>query len=540
MTSGGSGKRFEIQLGHLCNNRCVFCSSGQLSELRLARAIRLEPILEAIDAGRRGGATHITFLGGEPTIHKGFLEALGHAVAVGFEDIVIFTNGVMLPVPGFIDRVLALGRHFEWRISIQGANEAAHVAVTKRPDSFRRIVQGLETLRAQGQRVTANLCVNEESYRSLPDFPGLVQRYGIAQLHVDVIRPPSTGERTSAYLAEIMPRYGLMAPYMRRMLEGFDAWNPAFDVTIGNVPHCVLPEWASRIEHGGVETTTTSSDGQGLETPVDKYAWHGTLRRHVPGCDGCVFKPRCAGVFHEYLDLYGDEEFQAVTLSRLQALDPTGRNLVSMATHAFPTLFALALRTDIAQGWQGAGVVATHREGVAAARFRADGGHVEFRFSREREARRPVHVQGGVALELLSDSGVAASAVAALSNALVDAGALRDGSFGESFEQAVLQRVELDVRSAQLLETMLERATEPHPTWRVLTRSGGKGTSQGSIDFLAPDGVGRLRLELAVAPRDGRPNVSVRSQTGPGTHRAQALEQTKRLAALMRGRPDPR
>jgi hypothetical protein len=28
VTSTGHGHRFEIQLGHLCNNRCVFCSSG--------------------------------------------------------------------------------------------------------------------------------------------------------------------------------------------------------------------------------------------------------------------------------------------------------------------------------------------------------------------------------------------------------------------------------------------------------------------------------------------------------------------------------
>ena len=68
----------------------------------------------------------------------------------------IFTNGVMFPHPGFIERVVALGSRVEWRVSIQGGNEDAHVAVTGRPDSFRRIEQGLRTLAALGQRVTAN------------------------------------------------------------------------------------------------------------------------------------------------------------------------------------------------------------------------------------------------------------------------------------------------------------------------------------------------------------------------------------------------
>ena len=80
VTSSGSGHRFEIQLGHLCNNRCVFCSSGQLTAMKIARPVPLEPIVEALEEARAAGATHLTFLGGEPTIHKRFLEALAKAV----------------------------------------------------------------------------------------------------------------------------------------------------------------------------------------------------------------------------------------------------------------------------------------------------------------------------------------------------------------------------------------------------------------------------------------------------------------------------
>ena len=47
-------------------------------------------------------------------------------MAQGFDEIVIFTNGVMFPVEGFIERVVAMGR-FEWRVSVQGGDEAAHV-----------------------------------------------------------------------------------------------------------------------------------------------------------------------------------------------------------------------------------------------------------------------------------------------------------------------------------------------------------------------------------------------------------------------------
>ena len=33
---GEEHHQIELQLGHVCNNRCVFCVSGQLTEQRLA------------------------------------------------------------------------------------------------------------------------------------------------------------------------------------------------------------------------------------------------------------------------------------------------------------------------------------------------------------------------------------------------------------------------------------------------------------------------------------------------------------------------
>ncbi|MBP6829886.1 MAG: radical SAM protein [Deltaproteobacteria bacterium] len=319
VTATGSGHQFELQLGHLCNNRCVFCSSGQLSEWKVARPIALAPIIEALDKARASGARRITFLGGEPTLHKGFHEAVAHAVALGFEEVIIFTNGVMFPHPGFIERVVALGPRVEWRVSIQGGNEAAHVAVTKRADSFQRIEVGLRALAALQQRVTANLCVNEKSYRSLPDYPALVAEHGLQQLHVDIVRPSSTGERDDAYLRELMPRYTDMAPYFRAMLEAFEVEQPGFDVNVGNLPYCVVPEWADRVHHGGEETVTQACDTEGLEAAVDKYEWHYSMRRHPAGCEGCVFREKCSGVYGEYLALHGEEEFRAVTEGELRA-----------------------------------------------------------------------------------------------------------------------------------------------------------------------------------------------------------------------------
>lgn len=537
VTSHGDGAQFEIQLGHLCNNRCVFCSSGQLSEMKIARPIRLDPIIEAIDAARARGARRITFLGGEPTIHKGFLDALRHTVEVGFEEVVIFTNGVMLPVPGFIEKVLAIGRHFEWRISIQGGNEAAHVAVTKRKDSFRRIVQGLEKLQAQGQDVTANLCVNEESYRSLPDYVELVRRYGLRQLHVDVVRPPSTGDRSLEYLGEIMPRYSTMAPYFHRMLEGFEAWRPDFDVNVGNLPFCVLPAWGHRIHHGGMETITASCDDTSLEAPVDKYEWHASLRRHVPACEGCVFKPQCKGVFHEYLALYGDEEFQAVPRDALVRLDPQRRNFVLLARPSLERVLAMASLQQIGLGgWQGAGLSEETIRRVVEARFRLamdPARVVTLRFEPPDPSIPADAFTPDWRLSVLADPLVTAEDLAALLEQVAQVLPVELDVPALLAKQA---EASLLVRSRSMLGAMLRRvrAQGGVDSWRLVDAWGGADTGTGGFEIRDAAG-GQIVLELDAAPREGRANVAVRSRIGGGTDAERARRAVSHLAAVMRG-----
>ena len=411
VTTQRSGHKFEIQLGHLCNNRCNFCSSGQLTALKAARTVPVEPIFEALEEARAAGASHVTFLGGEPTIHKRFLDAVAKARDLGFEHIVIFTNGVMFPHPGFIDRVTALG-NFEWRISIQGATEEAHVATTGRPDSFRRILHGLRELQRRGQLVTSNMCVNERSYRSLPEYPELLGSYGVRQLHVDIIRPESIGERSEEYLREIMPRYSDMAPFYAAMLEGFERHDPSFDINVGNLPYCILPAWGSYIHHGGEPTVTKSSDATGLEDNKNKYEWHESMRTHLPGCAECVFRPSCTGIFRAYLEMYGGDEFQPVSHAALQTMDSARRNLVRLIDPLLSPL-RLALRAgSLPHSWRLLVEESEHRRQAVELQFtHQTGGRANLRWVRPERGREPVLTTTDYDLEAEADPNIPSAAV---------------------------------------------------------------------------------------------------------------------------------
>jgi len=542
VTTSGSGHRFEIQLGHLCNNRCVFCSSGQLTAMKIARPVPLEPIIQALVDARAAGATHLTFLGGEPTIHKRFLEALAKAVELGFEHIVIFTNGVMFPHPGFIDSVTALG-NFEWRISIQGATDEAHVAATGRPESFKRIVHGLGELQRRGQLVTTNMCVNERSYRSLPHYPELLARYGVNQLHVDIVRPESTGERDEAYLREIMPRYSDMAPYYAEMLAGFERWNPDFDVNVGNLPYCILPEWGARIHHGGQETVTKSSDATGLEDSMNKYEWQTSLRTYLPGCADCVFRARCTGIFRVYLELHGGDEFKPVSREALAALDPQRRNFVLLVEPLLAPLRAAIAAVDLPGQWRLRHEVTEDRsrrvEIVLAHQGNAP---VRLRFMPPGRGQAPVLHSAAYDVDADADLAVPVEALTELLEWL--RGRLAAGLHGSPAPVLATDAIERAMRQSALMRgrqrvALFTTRLQNHfavPGWHLEPLRWPSETA-AEIPVRGPGGVG-VDVCFTLGARANRSQVGVDFRPAKGTDPASVQAVIAELVSLLRA-PQP-
>lgn len=326
-------RQVEIQLGHMCNNRCVFCVSGQQTAVGRARPLETDPILARIEEAFAQGHRKLTLLGGEPTLQPGFLDVVRRAVSLGFEEIVLFTNGVKTARAAFIDEILATGGNFNWRISIQGATEEAHERTTKKEGSFARIVKTMENLRERGQKITINMCVVRSNYESVDQFPKLILPFGVRQLHLDMIRPLDAGERSRSEMREMLPYYGDMVPALERMIAGFPE---GFDVNIGNLPFCIAPRLSRWIRHDGEKTYTIAIDGENeLSEPWNKYEVKRRDKLKLASCRQCVFDARCSGIFETYRQFYGTGELVPITNERLRGLDPEARLL---SLHLAPTI----------------------------------------------------------------------------------------------------------------------------------------------------------------------------------------------------------
>lgn len=500
-------ERFEIQLSHVCNNRCVFCVSGQMTELRMAKPTPLDELEQRFDEAAARGITKVTILGGEPTIHATFFPILEHALALGFRTIEIFTNGVRLDKPDFIERVMALGRdRFCWRISIQGWDRATHDATTKKPGAFDRIVKGLESLAALGQTITCNMCVVEQNYRSLVLLPEFVVRYAIAQVHLDMVRPRDAGTRDDDELDAMLPDYGELAAVMRTMFERLDVLAPGFDINVGNLPYCQLPEWAHRIHHGGAKTYTVSADGPGKLSVVawDKYEDKRSDKQKLESCGSCAFERRCDGFVELYARRRGTSHFLPVSREKLRRSDPSQRaflhqidaGLVALARERFAGWRLHAADDDEHERW--ATQTWVHAEGGRATlRFLPSaiegGGDAEHRdFVVRVEAWREVDVEQLVALV----EGVCARMQATLG------GELREPISRERFDR---RRARVDERGLPaLVQTglrKLARASTLAGGWQITATRASEGSLGVHVEFVGPQGAASLLLHT---PQPGR------------------------------------
>jgi len=477
----------------MCNNRCVFCVSGQRTERREALPIAGDPIVERLREARAAGIGKVTLLGGEPTIQPDFLTIVRSAVELGFEEIVIFTNGVKTARASFVDEVLATGGRFVFRLSFQGATARAHERTTKKLGSFLRLVETMHNLREREQRISVNMCVVRSNFESVEAFPALLLPLGVEQLHLDMMRPLDAGVRTEDEMRAMMPRYGDLVPHLEKMVAGFPQ---GFDVNIGNLPYCVAPSLAPVIHHDGETTLTVAVDGRDdLSEPWDKYEVKRRDKLKLESCRECVFDDRCSGVFDTYRRFYGTDELVPITKQRLREVDPSLR---LFTIHSAPLIDALRAFTPPAPFGKGLLHVSSRDEQVAV-RFERSGGHVDL------ELRRPGG--GAASTDLFSLHVVGASIVddraldlvravfahlCGVAGARVHHGVGADAAFQGPLRAHVDR---LDGRIGVCLERLRQRAPFGALHWQDVTV--GADGREANVAFRHEDGTG-VTLSFAV------------------------------------------
>ncbi len=148
----GFGRRIEylrVSVTDKCNLRCVYCMPLEgLDWLRRDEILTYEEIAGVVSVMAPLGLRKVRFTGGEPLVRRDLAELVRMTAAVdGIEDISLSTNAVLLEAQADELREAGVNRV---NISLDSLQPERVDAIARRPDSFQKIMAGLDAAERVG------------------------------------------------------------------------------------------------------------------------------------------------------------------------------------------------------------------------------------------------------------------------------------------------------------------------------------------------------------------------------------------------------
>jgi AdoMet-dependent heme synthase len=149
-----------LDITYRCNERCVHCYLDHDDHGEMTTAEIESVLAQLADAG----VFFLTFSGGEVLLRRDFFHLVEFARRLLF-NVKIKTNGVMIGDPE-AKRLRELGVE-QVQISVYSHRAEVHDSITKLPGSWRRTVEAIRRLKANGLKVTiANVLMTANSFDS--------------------------------------------------------------------------------------------------------------------------------------------------------------------------------------------------------------------------------------------------------------------------------------------------------------------------------------------------------------------------------------
>jgi len=262
------------------------------------------PTLEELKEARKS-YSRADLAVGEPTINPELVSYVKMLREAGFEEIEITTNGRMLSVPGYAEKLARAGIK-KFKISIHGSNPLTHDALTRTPGSFKQTIRGLREVskikRKYGLTINILTTITKLNYKDIPDMVAVFLKYPVDALIFNVFDITGEATRVAHILA---PKYSDVEKTFYRAIKKYETAirRKGVEVTI-SLPLCILRDEIKK--HYGNYELIVLCDG-----PAPKASELRRGRVFIEACKECSLQNLCDGVWENYIRLYGDSEFVA-------------------------------------------------------------------------------------------------------------------------------------------------------------------------------------------------------------------------------------
>lgn len=340
-------ERLHIDVGSFCNNNCIFCMEEDRAGRRdRVGAISPEQVYHILDSNR--ARDHVTFVSGEPTLCPELHRYVRHASRLGFGVVAVISNGRRFAYLPYARRLVKAGLT-RVILSIHGGNSRLHDGLVRTPGAFVEVRQGLvnlSSLRSEGLGLTIHTSTvlnrrntTAEALDEVVDLMrphvdqmvfNVMQPFGRGRTHFDRLMMRYTevadvlgdffsrheGESLPVYLVDIPycttedrgipgPARGFVERYVRYQLEGRSGNKSLREQAAGSSGGSPLRR--RLLAEGGA-----AANVEALESVHRDHQEQSQKLRRAE-CDACAYSRVCDGVWANYIERNGWEEFVPVT-----------------------------------------------------------------------------------------------------------------------------------------------------------------------------------------------------------------------------------
>ncbi len=287
----------DLILHYDCNLACDYCT---ISPQMRTRVLSTAAAIAAMERARADGITRISLTGGEPTIRPDLLGLVRRAAGLGFGEIKLQTNGLLLGAGQNLARLIDAGVGLV-HVSIHTHERGAYEALVRRPGTYDALVAGLRALVAARVPTMADVILQRSTYARLPAALRWLHALGITAADLWFV---SLTDHNRDNVAS-MPRMTEVLPSLAAALSCADELG--MRVRSLHIPRCLLGPLHEHAWNPADEGVRVVSPDASFDLRASRL----TPGTRVPACSGCEHEARCPGIRADYLDRYGDAEFAA-------------------------------------------------------------------------------------------------------------------------------------------------------------------------------------------------------------------------------------
>ena len=305
---------FLIVAGLSCNSACVMCSVK--SHGKNCHNGTTKEIIKDLIKGRKENYERMEFTGGEPTIRKDIFLLIKQAQNLGYKEIGLNTNGILLGNKSFCEKLVKAGLT-NITFSLHAHNKKLHEIITRTPDSFEQTVAGIKNaLNYKNLTISVVTVILKLNYQHIFPIGKFIHSLGVSIWDITDLIPDGYGKES--YKALCVKRVELSdALYsLTPLLNDFQA------IVFFAFSPCIFPpgvlnsksiNWVTALGKLEVEKPITYNQKNFSEDSIEKNLTD-VQQKKIDICQNCIYADKCAGIWTEYLRLYGDQEIRKLAV----------------------------------------------------------------------------------------------------------------------------------------------------------------------------------------------------------------------------------